>query len=58
MANFDIHDRVNFAVKHSFLRVDSSKRIITLELTIDTEVSGVMEYFEIFLTRMVMCRRA
>jgi len=58
VANFDIHDRVNFAVKHSFLRVDSSKRIITLELTIDTEVSGVMEYFEIFLTRMVMCRRA
>lgn len=57
-ANFDIHDRVNFAVKHSFLRVDSSRRTITLELKIDTEVSGVMEYFEIFLTRMVMCRRA
>jgi len=58
VANFDIHDRVNFAVKHSFLRVESVKRIITLELTIDTEISGVMEYFEIFLSRMVMCRRA
>lgn len=58
VANFDIHDRVNFAVKHSFLRVESVKRIITLELKIDTEISGVMEYFEIFLTRMVMCRRA
>lgn len=58
VVNFDIHDRVNFAVKHSFLRVDSAKRVITLELKIDTEISGVMEYFEIFLTRMVMCRRA
>ncbi len=58
VVNFDIHDRVNFAVKHSFLRVDSAKRVITLELTVDTEVSGVMEYFEIFLSRMVMCRRA
>lgn len=58
VANFDIHDRVNFAVKHSFLRVSNPERIITLELKIDTEVSGVMEYFEIFLTRMVMCRRA
>jgi hypothetical protein len=58
VANFDIHDRVNFAVKHSFLRVDSPERTVTLELKIDTQVSGVMEYFEIFLTRMVMCRRA
>lgn len=57
-SSFDIHDRVNFAVKHSFLRVDSSARTVTLELKIDTEISGVMEYFEIFLTRMVMCRRA
>lgn len=58
VVNFDIHDRVNFAVKHSFLRVESSRRTITLELKIDTELSGLMEYFEIFLTRMVMCRRA
>lgn len=55
---FDIHDRVNHAVEHSFLRVDAEARTLTLELTIDTEQAGVMEYFEIFLSRMVMCRRA
>jgi metal-dependent HD superfamily phosphatase/phosphodiesterase len=56
--DFDIHDRVNFAAEQSFLRVDSSARTLTLELRIDTEISQVMEYFEIFLQRMVMCRRA
>jgi len=56
--DFDIHDRVNYAAEQSFLRVDSSARTITLELTIDTEISHVMEYFEIFLHRMIMCRRA
>jgi uncharacterized protein len=55
---FDIHDRVNYAAEQSFLRVDSGARTVTLELTIDTEISHVMEYFEIFLGRMVMCRRA
>ncbi len=55
---FDAHDRVNFAVQHSFLRVDEQAHTITLELTIDTAISQVMEYFEIFLPRMVMCRRA
>jgi len=55
---FDIHDRVNYASKKSFLRVNKAKKIITLELTIDTGISQVMEYFEIFLTRMIMCRRA
>jgi metal-dependent HD superfamily phosphatase/phosphodiesterase len=55
---FDIHDRVNYAVEHSFLRVDAPARSVTLELTIDTRISQVMEYFEIFLPRMVMCRRA
>ncbi len=55
---YDIHDRVNYAVEHSFLRVDEKSKTITLELTIDTTLSQVMEYFEIFLTRMVMCRRA
>lgn len=54
----DIHDRVNFAVEQSFLRVDSDARTITLELTIDTAISQVMEYFEIFLSRMQMCRHA
>jgi len=57
-ATFDIHDRVNHAVEHSFLRVDEGARTLRLELTIDTQLSQVMEYFEIFLPRMVMCRHA
>ncbi len=55
---FDAHDRINYAVEHSFLRVDEKSKTISLELTIDTRLSQVMEYFEIFLSRMVMCRRA
>jgi uncharacterized protein len=54
----DIHDRVNYAVEQSFLRVDSDARTVSLELTIDTAISQVMEYFEIFLGRMQMCRIA
>ena len=54
----DIHDRVNHAVEQSFLRVDSDARTVSLELTIDTQFSQVMEYFEIFLGRMQMCRHA
>jgi len=57
-ATFDIHDRVNYAVEHSFLRVSAEQKKITMELTIDLEISTIMEYFEIFLSRMVMCRRA
>jgi len=57
-AGIDIHDRVNYAAERSFLNVDAEKKEITLELTIDTSISGVMEYFEIFLSRMIMCRRA
>ncbi|HET9723970.1 MAG TPA: phosphohydrolase [Actinomycetota bacterium] len=55
---FDIHDRVNFAAEQSFLRVDSIAKTITLELTIDPQISQVMEYFEIFLGRMQLCRKA
>ncbi len=55
---FDIHDRVNFAVERSFLRVDGDQKTITLELDIDTDVSQVAEYFEIFMSRMLMSRRA
>ncbi|HEX9344244.1 MAG TPA: HD domain-containing protein [Actinomycetota bacterium] len=55
---FDIHDRVNFSATHSFVRVDPERRTITLELEIDTTVSDILEYFEIFLTRMMMCRRS
>ena len=56
--SIDIHDRVNDAVTHSFLRVDAQAATITLELELDTERSTVIEYFEIFLDRMIMCRRA
>ncbi len=54
----DIHDRVNFAVTRSFLRVDAQAATITLELELDTSISALLEYFEIFLERMIMCRRA
>lgn len=55
---FDIHDRVNYAAKRSFVRVDGEQRTVTLELDIDTDVAGIMEYFEIFIDRMLMARRA
>lgn len=55
---FDVHDRVNYAATKSFLRVDGDLKLVTLELSIDTEISPVMEYFEIFLTRMLACKRA
>jgi len=54
----DIHDRVNYAVEQSFLRVDSEARTVSLELTIDSQISQVIEYFEIFMGRMQMCRHA
>ncbi|GAB6171553.1 HD domain-containing protein [Paradesulfitobacterium aromaticivorans] len=57
LATFDIHDRVNYAVEHSFLRVYDKDRI-ALELTIDTKICPVMDYFEIFLARMLLCRKA
>ena len=57
-SKFDIHDRVNYAVEKSFLNVDEAHKLITLELTIDNAISQVMEYFEIFMTRMLACRKA
>lgn len=57
-ATFDIHDRVNYAVEHSEIAVDATEKTITLSLTIDTAICPLMEYFEIFLTRMIMSRRA
>ena len=57
-STFDIHDRVNYAVEHARVKVDSEKRIILLEMKIDVEISSLMEYFEIFLNRMMMCRKA
>lgn len=55
---FDIHDRVNYSVVSSSLNISKGKNFIKLELEIDTAISSVMDYFEIFLGRMVMCRKA
>ncbi|MBR5817835.1 MAG: HD domain-containing protein [Clostridia bacterium] len=54
----DIHDRVNSSVDSASLLINKAEGTATLVLTIDTEISSVMEYFEIFLGRMVMCRKA
>ncbi len=54
----DIHDRVNYSVTASSLQVDEENKTITLSLTVDTQVSSVMEYFEIFMKRMLLCRKA
>ena len=56
-ASFDIHDRVNYSVKESKVTYKKDEDI-KLELTIDTEVCAVMDYFEIFLNRMILCRKA
>lgn len=56
--DFDDHDQMNYATTSSFLRVNAEEHTITLELEIDTELASVMKYFELFLPRMQMCRRA
>ena len=58
MASFDIHDRVNYAVTEAKLKVNEEKKVITLNLRIDENICSMLEYFEIFLQRMLMCRRA
>ena len=58
MIKFDIHDRVNWAVEKSFLNVDEDRKHITLELALDPAISHMMEYFEIFMTRMLASRKA
>ena len=58
LLTFDIHDRVNYAVESSAVHFSEDMKSIILELQIDTEISSVMEYFEIFMERMLMCRRA
>lgn len=58
VSTFDIHDRVNYSVVESKLSVCADRRAIVLDIQIDTRYSSVMEYFEIFLARMVLCRKA
>ena len=55
---FDIHDRVNYSVKKSKLKINEEHTIVKLKLEIDTRYGSIMDYFEIFLGRMVMCRKA
>ena len=58
MSAFDIHDRVNYSVWESSLTIPEGNKEIRLDLKIDTEISSLMSYFEIFLERMMLCRRA
>ena len=58
LATFDIHDRVNYAVEDSSTKISKDKKSIILNLKINTEISSVMDYFEIFLERMILCRKA
>ncbi|MBR5288457.1 MAG: HD domain-containing protein [Clostridia bacterium] len=57
-SQFDIHDRVNYAAVSSSLSVDKEAKMITMDIELDDEICSVMDYFEIFLERMLMCRRA
>ena len=58
IATFDIHDRVNYSVEHSSLQVLTEEKVALLDLTVDTQFSSIMDYFEIFMKRMILCRRA
>lgn len=58
ISTFDIHDRVNYSVTSASLNISADKTKIELNLTIDTEYSSVMDYFEIFMGRMILCRKA
>lgn len=58
VASFDIHDRVNYSVTKSVLKINEEKTLIKLKLSVDTHYGSVMDYFEIFMQRMILCRKA
>ena len=58
VSTFDIHDRVNYSVKKSELKINSDRTLVKLKLPVDTRYGSVMDYFEIFLGRMILCRKA
>ena len=58
VSTFDIHDRVNYSVKKSVLKINEEKTLVKLKLTVDTQYGSVMDYFEIFMGRMILCRKA
>ena len=57
-ATFDKHDRVNYAATSSSLEINAEKQLISLNIELDEQICSIMDYFEIFLQRMLMCRRA
>ena len=57
-ATFDIHDRVNYSVRKSELKINESHTLIKLKLSVDTRYGSVLDYFEIFMERMILCRKA
>ena len=58
ISTFDIHDRVNYSVRKSQLKINEEKTIVKLKLNVDTQYGSVMDYFEIFMNRMILCRKA
>ena len=58
ISTFDIHDRVNYSVKKSVLKINEDKTLVKLKLSVDTKYGSVMDYFEIFMQRMLLCRKA
>ena len=58
VSTFDIHDRVNYSVQESSMTINDDKTKVTLELTVDTQYGSVMDYCEIFMGRMILCRKA
>lgn len=57
-ATFDIHDRVNYSVRTSVLKINTEKTLVKLKLNVDVKYGSIMDYFEIFLERMILCRKA
>lgn len=58
ISTFDIHDRVNYSVKRALLKINEDKTLVKLKMTVDTQYGSVMDYFEIFMGRMILCRKA
>ena len=58
LSGFDIHDRVNYSVFDTVLDIDTEAKEVRLSIKIDTDISSIMNYFEIFLGRMIMCRKS
>ena len=58
ISTFDIHDRVNYSVEKSVLKINEERTLVKLKLSVDTKYGSVMDYFEIFMGRMILCRKA